>query len=205
MGTMKIVGLDPSLSNFGIAFATLDLDTMMFKVDDLKVAQTEPEKDKKVRKQVRKNSEDLERARMLYKAAMDACQGEVFMAFVEVPVGSQSARAMASYGICLGVLAAVAETLPMIQVTPTEVKLAGCGVKTATKEEMIEAMVAKHPNAPWPMKTVKGASTPIASKCEHLADAVAAIEAGLASDEFRQTIAMFKASPLFKHLASKAA
>lgn len=201
MSKMKIIGCDPSLSNFGIAFATLDLDTLTFTVDDLKVAQTEPEKDKKVRKQVRKNSEDLERARLLHRAAMEACQGEVFMAFVEVPVGSQSARAMASYGVCLGVLAAVAETLPMIQVTPTEVKLAGCGIKTATKEEMIEAMVAKYPNAPWPMKTVKGIYTPIASKCEHLADAIGAIEAGIASDEFRHTIAMFKSTPLFKHLA----
>jgi len=200
---VKVVGLDPSLSNFGIAFATLDLDTMKFTVDDLTVAQTEPEKDKKVRKQVRKNSEDLERARLLHRAAMEAVQGEgVLMAFVEVPVGSQSARAMASYGVCLGVLAAVAETLPIIQVTPTEVKLAGCGIKTATKDEMIEAMVAKYPGAPWPMKTVKGVSTPISSKCEHLADAVAAIEAGIASDEFRQTIAVFKSSPIFKRFAA---
>jgi|GEM_PF-460090 len=196
---MKIAGMDPSLSNFGIAFATLDIETLKFEVDDLQLVQTEPEKDKKVRKQVRKNSEDLERARLLYKGAMEAAKN-AFMVFAEVPVGSQSSRAMASYGVCVGILAGVAEALPLIQVTPTEVKLAGCGIKTATKEEMIEAMVAKHPNAPWPMKVVKGAKTPIASKCEHLADAIAAIEAGLASDEFRQTLAIWRSSPLFSKM-----
>lgn len=195
---MKIVGMDPSLSNFGIAIATLDIDTLKFTVDDLYVVQTEPEKDKKVRKVVRKNSEDLERAKLLHKGAMDATEGEVMMAFVEVPVGSQSSRAMASYGVSLGVIAAVANKLPVVQVTPTEVKLAGCNIKTATKEEMIEAMVAKYPDAPWPMKVVKGIKTPIASKCEHLADALAAIEAGIATDEFRKTLAMFKSMPMFR-------
>lgn len=188
---MKIVGMDPSLSNWGIVHATLDLDTLTFKIDSLEVICTENEKDKAVKKVVRKNSEDLERAKLLHKGAMAAAQGAM-MAFVEVPVGSQSSRAMASYGVCIGVLAAVGASMPMVQVTPTEVKVAGCGIKTATKDEMIEAMVAKYPNAPWPTKTVKGRVTPIASKCEHLADAVAAIEAGMATDEFRRTISVYK-------------
>lgn len=194
MSKMKIIGMDPSLSNFGIAFATLDLETMKFTVDELVVARTTPEKDKKVRKQVRKNSEDLERARLLYKEAIAATERGT-VAFIEVPVGSQSARAMASYGVCIGVIAGVAETLPVIQVTPTEVKVAGCGIKTATKEEMIEAMMQKYPAAPWPMRKFKGDMVPNAAECEHLADAVAAIEAGLASDEFRQLIAMMRTLP----------
>lgn len=200
MNVIKIVGLDPSLSNFGVVTALLNLDTMSIEVQDMKLVQTEPEKDKKVRKQVRKNSEDLERARTLYRGAMEALQDRM-MAFIEVPVGSQSARAMASYGICLGVIAAVAETLPIIQVTPSEVKLAGAGNKLASKEEMIEAMMKKYPTAAWPTKVVKGVMTPIASKCEHLADALAAIEAGLLSDEFRQTMAVFKKMQTIKLVA----
>lgn len=204
MSKMKIVGMDPSLSNFGVAYATLDIDNLTFTVDRLEVVQTTPEKDKKVRKVVRKNSEDLERAKLLYRGCNEAVQN-AWMAFVEVPVGSQSARAMASYGVCIGVLAHVAETLPMIQVTPGQVKKAGAGVTTATKEEMIEAMMAKYPDAPWPMQTVKGVTSPIASKCEHLADAIAAIEAGLQSDEFRQTLALFKSLPGARQMAAKLA
>lgn len=194
---LKIIGLDPSLSNFGIAKATLDLETMEVTVNDLIVIQTDPEKDKKMRKVVRKNSEDLERAKLLHKGAMDAIEGH-WMAFAEVPVGSQSSRAMASYGVCIGVLAAVARSMPMIQVTPIEVKMAGFGTKTATKDEMICAMMRKYPDAPWPTKNVKGVETPIAGKCEHMADALGAIEAGMATEEFRQMISMYKSMPMFK-------
>lgn len=196
---LKVLGLDPSMSNFGIAKATLDLDTMKFTVDALHVVQTEPEKDKKVRKVVRKNSEDLERAQLLHKGAMEAVEGH-FIAFVEVPVGSQSSRAMASYGVSLGVIAAVANAMPVVQVTPTEVKMAGCGIKTATKGEMIEAMVAKYPDAPWPRYTQNGKGFKKgdihAGEAEHLADALAAIEAGIGTDEFRRTIAVFKSMPV---------
>lgn len=196
---INIVGLDPSLSNFGIVKATLDLDTMVITVTDMDVIKTEPEKDKKVRKVVRKNSEDLERAKLLHKGAMAAARG-ASLAFAEVPVGSQSSRAMASYGVCIAVIAAVALTLPVIQVTPGEVKMAGFGNKTATKEEMIDAMMAKYPNAPWPMQVIKGKRSVISGKAEHMADALAAIEAGLDTDEFRQVIAIMKASPLFNSL-----
>ncbi|MDY7537540.1 hypothetical protein QN372_00095 [Undibacterium sp. RTI2.1] len=194
---LNIVGFDPSLSNWGVALGTLDIETMKVEITDLSVIQTDPEKDKKMRKVVRKNSEDLERSKILHNGVVEAMK-DTFIAFVEVPVGSQSSRAMASYGVCIGVLATIASAMPVIQVTPTEVKMAGCGIKTATKEEMIEAMMNKYPTAPWPTKVVKGIVTPIFSKCEHMADAVAAIEAGIATDEFQATIAMFKSMPMFK-------
>jgi len=196
MSKMKIIGFDPSMSNWGVAKATLDLDTLKITVDELAVVQTENEKDKKMKKVVRKNSEDLERAKLLHAGAMGAVEGR-WLAFVEVPVGSQSSRAMASYGVCIGVLAAVGRAVPLIQVTPTEVKVAGTGIKTATKEEMIEAAMKKYPEAPWPTKKIKGVVTPIASQCEHMTDAVFAIEAGIATDEFRQMIAMYKSTPMF--------
>lgn len=192
MNTLKLVGMDPSLNNWGVARVTLNLDTMGFHVDGLSVVQTAPEGDKKARKQVRKNSEDLERAKLLHAGAIAAVAG-CAIACVEVPVGSQSARSMASYGVCIGVMAAVAERVPLIQVTATEVKLAGCGIRTGTKEEMIEAMMAKYPSKHWPVRTVKGITSPIVSKCEHMADALAAIEAGIATDEFRALVGMMRA------------
>lgn len=199
MSKIKIVGMDPSLSNWGIALATLDIETMELEIDGLSVIHTDPEKDKKVRKVVRKNSEDLDRCKLLHKGAIAATEGRR-MVFVEVPVGSQSSRAMASYGASIGVLAAVGHALPMIQVSPNEVKMAGCGIKTATKGEMIEAMMKRYPNAPWPIKTVKGVEVPIASKCEHMADACAAIEAGIATDEFRQLLAIINGSAFKEHI-----
>jgi len=194
---LKILGMDPSLSNFGIVHATLNIETLKITPEAMYVLQTEPEKDKKVRK----NSEDLDRCKILHKGAVEATEGR-FLAFIEVPVGSQSSRAMASYGVSLGVIAAVANTMPIVQLTPSEVKMAGCGIKTATKGEMIDAMVAKYPNAPWPRYTQNGKGFKKgdihAGEAEHIADALAAIEAGIATDEFRRTIAVLRAAPLAK-------
>lgn len=188
---LKIVAFDPSLSNWGCAHALLDLENMTFVITELTMICTEPEKDKKLRKTVRKNSEDLDRTRILHRGIINHTK-DAWIAIAEMPVGSQSSRAMFSYGACIGILAAC--PIPLIQVTPSETKMAGAGTKTATKEEMIEWALSKYPDAPWPMKMVKGVSTPISSRCEHLADAVATLEAGIATDEFGQIVAIAKGS-----------
>lgn len=181
---IKILGIDPALNNLGLAKATLDLDTMELEINDLLLPQTESENGKTVRK----NSDDIRRARVLYEGMVAACEGASF-AIAEVPVGSQSARAMASYGICVGVLAAC--PIPLIQVTPSEVKLAAIGEKNASKIEMIEWGMAKYPNAPWMMRKSKGIM--VAQNCnEHLADAVAAVEAGLKTEQFKAATAMMR-------------
>jgi Holliday junction resolvasome RuvABC endonuclease subunit len=188
MNGIKIVGLDPSLSNFGIVKATLDINTLHYTVDDLVLVKTENEKDKKLKKTVRKNSEDLERARKLYEGMVEACQG-ASLAIAEVPVGSQSARAMASYGVCVGVLAAC--PIPLIQVTPSEVKLAGTGYKSGTKDEMIEWAMSKFPAANWLLTKRAGQMVPVAAN-EHLADAVGAIEAGIKTDQLKGILSLMR-------------
>lgn len=188
--TVRVVGLDPALRNLGVVIAEVDLDDpdYSFKVVEMKLVQ--PKDEAKKAKTVRKNSDDLRRAKELHKALQEACKSARF-AFVEVPVGSQSARAMASYGICIGVLASC--PLPMIQLTPTEVKVAATGIKTATKDEVIEAMAEAHPEAKWLTRKVKGEVTLLSSN-EHLADAMSAIKAGIETDEFRIAAAMLKST-----------
>lgn len=183
---MNIVGVDPSLRNFGIVNAILDTDTMEFAITSMKLIESED--NAKKAKTVRKNSDDLRRARLLHEGFQLACQGASF-AFIEVPVGSQSARAMASYGICIGVLASC--PISMIQVTPTEVKLAMTKERTATKGEMIDAAVKAHPYAKWLTRKSAGQLVLMADN-EHLADAVGAIVAGIATDEFKAATAMLR-------------
>ncbi|WP_218958956.1 RuvC family protein [Salinimonas marina] len=109
----------------------------------------------------------------------------VNLAFVEIPVGSQSARAMASYGICVGLLASI--QIPIIQVTPAEVKIAATGSKTATKNEMIHWAVSQYSDADW-LTTRRGGQDVVTNKNEHLADAVAAVHAGVKTDTFQQLL-----------------
>jgi Holliday junction resolvasome RuvABC endonuclease subunit len=181
---IKVVGLDPSLRNWGLAVGTYDTETKQVLIQRLDVLNPVLP----TGKQVRQNSLDLEAAHQLYKGAAAAVE-DAHAVFVEVPVGSQSARAMASYGICVGVLGAVrGEGTAFFEVTPTEVKLAGFGKKTATKQEMIKWAMDKHPEAPWPMYKQNGKAMVSEAKAEHQADAIAAIYAGISGNSFQQML-----------------
>lgn len=181
---ITVVGMDPSLRNWGLAKGTYNLDTKKIEIYTLGLVNPVLP----TGKQVRQNSTDLESAYQLYQGAGDIAIG-AHAVFVEVPVGSQSARAMASYGICVGVLGALrANDVPFFEVTPIEVKLATVGTKTATKQEMIQWAMAAHPEADWPMYKQHGKDMVSEAKAEHMADAIAAIYAGLACNSFKQML-----------------
>lgn len=182
---IKVVGLDPSLRNWGVAIGQL-IPGVPESLLINHVSVINPLLSKS--KQVRQNSLDLESAKQLTQAVLEAVQGARAI-FVEVPVGSQSARAMASYGICVGILGALRGMgISLHEVTPTEVKLAGPGIACATKLQMIQWALQKHPEANWPMYQEKGKNLITLSKAEHQADAVAAIYAGMACNSFQQVL-----------------
>lgn len=162
----------------------LDLNVGTLDITHIGLESTKPSKVK----QVRKNTDDLHRARQLHTAITEFLL-DVDMVCVEIPVGSQSARAMASYGMSIGVLASI--KVPMIQVTPSEVKIAAVGNKTATKQQMIDWAARTYPDTPWPTRTQKGV-TKLLGTNEHIADALAAIHAGCRTDEFAQVRAVMK-------------
>jgi Holliday junction resolvasome RuvABC endonuclease subunit len=186
---IPVVGLDPSLRNWGIAQALLYPGTTQpIQVHTVDVIQPVLPKSK----QVRQNSLDIEAAKQLTSGVLQAVEGAKAV-FIEVPVGSQSARAMASYGICVGVLGALRATgIPFFEVTPTEVKLAGPGIKTATKQDMISWATQQHPEANWPTYVKGGEYLISEAKAEHMADACAAIHAGIQSNPFQQLLPFLK-------------
>ena len=180
---MRLVGMDPSLNNWGLAEAEL-LPGGHLRVIRLSVTQPEVPSGK----QVRQNSKDVSVAMQLFGAAYDAT-GLSQVNFAEVPVGSQSARAMASYGVCAGVLGALrALGRDFIEVTPGEVKRASIGSVTATKSQMIQWAVANHPEANWPKFKRDGVKYISEAKAEHMADAIAAIYAGIRTPMFQQLL-----------------
>lgn len=181
MKTIRILGIDPALRNFGFAIGEIDLKTNECKILDLYLSQTKPEKKRKNRK----SFEDLNCATVHSKAIDELIKKwNIDYVSAEIPIGSQSARAMASYGICIGIISNLPKKL--FRVTPDEVKLAGCGFKTATKEEMIEWATTKFPNSPWRTRKVKG-KLELKNDNEHLADACGVIEATLKTKEWLST------------------
>lgn len=175
--------MDPSLRNWGLAASWLDLTSGVM---DVPVLDLICPKDLEG-KQVRQNSSDLHLAEQLARPVIEAAKIAKVI-FVEVPVGSQSSRAMASYGVCVGVLGAVrALNIPLIEVTATEVKLALTDNGTATKQEMIKAAQRWYPGANFPMHQGK-----IALKAEHVADAIGAIHAGVNTSSFQNLLRLFQ-------------
>lgn len=180
---IQVAGFDPSMRNWGSAEALLDLDTGVLSTPVLSLAQPEDIKGK----QVRQNSNDLHLARILYEhATVVARRSKVI--FVEVPVGSQSASGMKAYGMCVGILGALrAEGHEIIEVTATEVKRFFTGNPNATKREMIQQGLTDYPGANWPRHNGKVSE----AKAEHVADAIAAIHAGVNTPMFQNLIRLF--------------
>ena len=174
---LRILGCDPSFSNWGIAEGLYNPLTKKVEILYLDVIRPVVEKSKGTRK----SSEDLERAKQLSKgfiARMRQCD----LIAAEVPHGSQSARAMAGYGVCIGILSLASNTqIPMVEVSAIETRKVITGTREATKAQAIAWAMAKHPEAPWPMRGGKVNS----SLAEHMADAIAAIYAAMETDLFK--------------------
>lgn len=178
MRKIRIIGVDPSMSNLGIAKGWLDIDDLTWAVDEVGLTKTEKSK----LKAIRKSDDDYERSRLLYEALSEA-EEKALLAFVEMPIGSQSAAAMKSYGMCIQLIAGL--DIPVIKVTPGQVKSFATGDKNATKEEMIAWATEKFPDINWLRqgKRLIGAN-------EHLADAVGAINAGMQQEDLQAWVAM---------------
>lgn len=184
---IPILGMDPSLRNWGLASASLDLDTGI--LDDPVLQLVCP--DDLAGRQIRVNSNDLHLAEQLsHHISIAARHAKVI--FVEVPVGSQSARAMASYGVCVGIVGALrASGIPVIEVTANEVKFHLSGDKHATKRKMIDAGVRLYPGSNW-TSFYPGQRNNIPDKAEHVADAIGAIHAGVQTSTFQNLLRLFQ-------------
>jgi len=183
---IPVLGLDPSLRNWGLAEGLLDMETGTLENVHLTLIQTE----KDATKNVRVNSKDLQAAEDLATGLLPiATKAKVI--FAEVPVGSQSAAAMKGYGICIGILGVLrAQGIPIIEVTAKEVKKVFTGDSLATKKQMIAQAVDYYPDANFPRDRGK-ATGRILDKAEHVADALAAIHAGVQTPVFQNLMRLF--------------
>lgn len=187
MPTIKAASFDPSLTHWGIALITIDLETAKFDIDDLKLIKTAPEKKNK---KIRASSDYLRRAGDLHKGIIETI-GNRRLLFSEVPSGGKDYKSVYGFGIVVGLLASMPRKI--VQIMPTEAKKAAVGTNTASKEEMMEWAYEAYPDAPWLTHKSNGEIVRTGSN-EHLADAVAIAKAGIESDQFQQLREMLKAA-----------
>jgi Holliday junction resolvasome RuvABC endonuclease subunit len=184
MSKIFMAGMDGSFANFGVAKLSLDLGTDQLDVVDLKLTETEKTKVKTVRK----SSDVFRRAAEIYAGSQPILQ-DCQVCFAEIPFGGKNYDAVLGFGITIGVYAGVAYSIPLLEVSPIETKLATVGTKTASKQEMIEWAFETYPNAPW-LTTKRGGELVPTLKNEHLADACAIVHAGIKTPAFKQVRAI---------------
>jgi len=172
---MKVLGVDISMNNLGLSLGELDDHTLALSFTELITIKTK--KDGKFIKQFNQRMDDLRRARLLvegFREMEEKCE----IIFVELPHGSQSSRAMTSYGMSIMLMAYTLK--PVIVVTPNQVKVVATHYGEASKKEMVKWASDKYPNATWK----KSKAGVIYENNEHNADAIAAVEAGILLDSF---------------------
>lgn len=171
---IDILGLDPSLNNWGVALAKYDTQTNILTVLQGRVLTS------KHNKKAKQNIQDLTKSEFLYKSLAPAFNyADIISA--ELPYGSQSSRAMVSYALCIGVLGSLKHTNPnVVPVTPIQVKKL-VGSPTSTKEEVIDWVKAKHPEILSWLPQAK-------AKSEHICDAIVSMHVMLNTQQFKDYI-----------------
>jgi Holliday junction resolvasome RuvABC endonuclease subunit len=183
---INVLGMDPSLSNWAFAAARLNTATHELTLRNIELARTSKSS---IRKQL-VCTDDLNRAKILSDAVFQYAP-HAHAIFVEVPTGSQSSRGALGSGVCIGILAAMrTNKIPFFQVTPTELKLASVGTRTASKEAVIEWAMDQYPDLEWPMTNHRGKISYNKEQANHMADAIACIHAGIKTDQFQQLVAL---------------
>lgn len=155
--------MDPSFRNWGISCMTLSPDSGLT-LNHVAVIKTSLDKTSKDRKSV----QDINSAKTLING-VQAYLKSADVIVVEMPTGSQSASAMKSFGVCVGIVGYITSLgIPIIYKTPQDVKKV-VGNKQASKEEVIHWVSTRHPNI---LSKYKGTA-------EHQADATAVIYSAL--------------------------
>jgi Holliday junction resolvasome RuvABC endonuclease subunit len=186
MNAINIIGIDASLRNVGMTAARYDLDTGHWTPFAIQLQETDNQKGKVVRQ----SSDDFRCGRENLAAVNTFIKKHgCTIAVSEVPGGAQSARAAFSNGMTCMLLAAV--PLPMVEVSPREVKEASVGSRNASKEEMIRWANERWPELQWLRHGGR-----LVAKNEHLADACGVIAAGIETVQFAQAIAMMRSVAL---------
>lgn len=198
---VRAVGIDAAFANMGFARVEIEVEAgrvLEIRCTELDLASTEKDKTK----QVRVSSDRLRRGTEL-KMMMDLNCAGVTYAFAEVPSGTQNAAAAFGLGIATGILCCC--PVPIIEVSPMEVKAAVAGrrvQKGASKREVIEWAAARWPDAPWLRAEHKARSKNgvlpagrLLDDNEHLADALASVAAGVETPEFKRLIQLLESKP----------
>jgi len=170
-----VIGIDTGFANTGLVAA--ENNDTCYKVRGWYMCKTEKESKKR---NIFVASDDVRRVQESVRAVKEFVrQHNPKAVAIELPTaGAKGARAHRDMGVATGSIATIVEllSLPAVFVTPTDVKVAVTGKKSASKDVIMETIRSIYTDVEWP-KT-KG-------KFEHVADAMGALMAAQHSELFK--------------------
>jgi crossover junction endodeoxyribonuclease RuvC len=171
---INVLGIDPGFSSLG--YAVVQIHPVRETVLEIGVIHTEKSGAKR---NVLAADDNLRRARELFQA-LNPKMAWVRAICAESMSFPRHAPSAAKVAMSWGVLAALAEFrgLPIVQASPQEVKKAVCGAKSASKEEVQQALQMRYGSPPGMEEISKG-------DMEHAFDALAAVVCCLDSEVVR--------------------
>ncbi len=192
-----MLGIDPGLNNTGFAVAEVDLSTSrILRVFELGLLTTKRD----TTRRVRRSSDDYRRAKSLVvRLRAIAERHRIHLAAAEMAATSPYKRISLNFGVMTGILASF--DFPLIEVLPQQVKCAISGERSAEKVEIIGWALGITGDAPvgWPTSSIPNRlglshrGKTVALSAEHPADALAVIQAALASEQLGEVVALQRA------------
>ena len=176
MGEVRVMGVDPAFRNTG--WVHMQLGDSSERIQAVGLVRTK-KTDKKMRIL---ESDDRHRCcneiAMALNSAIDVFVPHYICA--EALVGSKGAAAATMQGMAWGVLSAITAVrkIPVFTVSPQGMKKALCGSKSASKEDIENAVKARYPNAAG----IVGSINPPGAR-EHVYDAIGVVIACLGLPE----------------------
>ena len=166
---LKVVGLDPSLRNFGVVKCLVHPNDHIDIIDMCVIHSV-------VEKHQYNNIADLKSITPMITPLWEAVE-DADLIFAELPVGSQSARAMVSYAVCVTLVALLISQGKSVIITRQSQRNKLVGIKQVTKKDMIDWFNTRFPSNPL-FKKLKAAER------EHVADAAASVVIGIQMLEY---------------------
>lgn len=192
--SITFLGIDPGLRRTGYAVAeTNPLMGEITRVIEVGLVETEP----RLAKQVRKTSDDMRRARIhAFRLKTLVADYKIALVAMEMSTTTPYTLPTFSFGVMTGVVASLG--VEIVEVLPYEVKQAATGDPRGTKSQVIEWAMAK--SGPfvrgWPMSRRRNSmglcvdDLYVGRAAEHPADALAAVQAALRTEQFRMAISI---------------
>ena len=173
---MKLIGIDPSTRNIGLAFADYCPVSKILAPYYITTVRTSDYKDNKINEKVLYRFQDAAKAIDLELAKNLRLDGtQKIKIFTELPHGSKDNNSAISLAFSCCISGYTNLNIRDINpVSAKEVKIAATGRRDAEKKDMIEAMFTAYPNLNWNLRN----GYPM-MKDEHQADALATLLAGL--------------------------